>query len=310
MMTCAEVAHHFLGAPNKRLSTRKDIRWGNKGSLSVDVERDRWSDYQVSTESHDAIELVRRQLRCGYRQALEWLGGELRSAPQTSRRRKVVPQDAAKPNGAGDIWRASVPLPGTLGESYLTGRKLLIDDARIASGKVLRFHPNCPYGASGGRRPCVVALFQTVCADENMPAFQQCGIQRIPLDDRGNRAVDEDGEKLKKLSMGRTHGAAIMLTHPYSTDAYYGICEGPETGLALLNAGERNIWALGGTSGIQAFEPVPCFGLVIFADADEPGLRAARKTAQRWADAGLEAEIHIPSAFGADFADIAKGLTA
>ncbi len=197
---------------------------------------------------------------------------------------------------AAHIWDASVPLIGTIGETYLIGRGLNLYEPRIASGEVLRFHPACPYGDA--MRPCLVALFQ------NIRSFKPQAIQRIPLDIGGNRARNRHGEKLPKLSLGATQRAAIMLSHPYGSDSYFGICEGPETGLALLNAGERNIWALGGTSGIRAFEPVPHFGLVVFADSDRSGLDAARSVARRWSDAGCNAEIQFPALPDADFADI------
>lgn len=79
---------------------------------------------------------------------------------------------------------------------------------------------------------------------------------------------------------------------------------GPETGFAPLGAGECDVWAIGGTSGIQASESVRDFNLVDFSNADDPGLGVTQAAARRWRDAGLAAAIFIPPRSGADINDM------
>lgn len=293
--TCAEIAGRFFGDPNHKLSRRRETRWGSKGSFSVNLDLDRWHDFE-SGEHGDAIDLVRRELQCGYREALEWLGTDSPMPDRQSSPRRAAPKTSADNQPmAMAIWNESKPSRDTLAHRYLSGRGLRLDDDRIAND-VVRFHPACPFGSE--RRPAMIALLQRI-AD-----FEPVAIQRIALDDEGNRALDRDGQKLPKLTLGPAAAAAIMLTHPYSADAYFGICEGPETGLALVNAGERNVWAMTGCGAIETFPVVPRMGLVIFADNDEPGMRAAHIAAQRYTDAGLDAAIHVPPRTGADFADM------
>src|SRR5947208_17174802 len=80
------------------------------------------------------------------------------------------------------------------------------------------------------------------------------------------------------------------------------ICEGVETGVALLMAGLAPVWCCGGAGNLSAF---PVLGgieaLTIAADADEPGKKAAQTVAARWRDAERDAVIVAPPA--GDWAD-------
>jgi hypothetical protein len=73
------------------------------------------------------------------------------------------------------------------------------------------------------------------------------------------------------------------------------ICEGTETGLALLMAGLAPVWCCGGAGNLTSFPVlagIEC--LTVAADADEPGDRAAAGVAQRWRDAGRKVVIIAP----------------
>jgi hypothetical protein len=80
------------------------------------------------------------------------------------------------------------------------------------------------------------------------------------------------------------------------------VCEGVETGIALLMAELAPVWALGSAGNLARF---PVLGglecLTIAADADEPGQTAAEATAIRWRNAGREAVIVAPPS--GDWAD-------
>ena len=73
------------------------------------------------------------------------------------------------------------------------------------------------------------------------------------------------------------------------------VCEGTETGIALLMRDLAPVWALGGAGNLGNF---PVLGgieaLTIAADPDEPGQRAARAVAARWRAAGREAVTIAP----------------
>ncbi|MDB5444727.1 MAG: hypothetical protein JWQ97_44, partial [Phenylobacterium sp.] len=41
------LARHFRGEPNARQSTPTKLRWGSKGSFSIDTEAGVWSDHEA-----------------------------------------------------------------------------------------------------------------------------------------------------------------------------------------------------------------------------------------------------------------------
>ena len=84
-----------------------------------------------------------------------------------------------------------------------------------------------------------------------------------------------------------------------------GLCEGIETGLALLNRfGWAPVWAAASAGAVRRFPPLPGIeSLTVFADHDAAGLGAARACASRWAEAGREARVVWPGEAGRDFAD-------
>lgn len=66
------VAKELFGEPNRHLSTKGNLRWGNKGSLSVDVEQGVWSDHEAK-EGGGVLDLVMREVTRDKAGALRWL---------------------------------------------------------------------------------------------------------------------------------------------------------------------------------------------------------------------------------------------
>src|SRR4051812_24159483 len=92
MSALVDLARRQFGEPNDRLSGRCELRWGNKGSFRVDLERDRWRDFE-SGEGGDAIALAQREYRCTYPAALKILGEP--TAEPSALRRREDPADAS-----------------------------------------------------------------------------------------------------------------------------------------------------------------------------------------------------------------------
>ena len=192
------------------------------------------------------------------------------------------------------IWADAVDCRGSHAESYLNARGL-----DLPPSPALRFHPRCPFG--GERVPALVVLMCDVVTG------RPCAIQRLRLDIATNRKVDAK-------MLGPAGGAAMMLTSWGDTFSdclsfcpALGVCEGCETGIALINAGYAPIWALG-SAGAIARLPV-LFGvgqLVICADNDKNmvGLQAAMDCKLRWnATTHQSATIWMPRETNRDFAD-------
>jgi hypothetical protein len=53
-----QVARHYWGEPNPRLSKGTELRWGNHGSKSIDVRKGVWTDFETG-ESGGVVALVK-----------------------------------------------------------------------------------------------------------------------------------------------------------------------------------------------------------------------------------------------------------
>src|SRR5215467_2932176 len=96
----------------------------------------------------DAIALAMHLHGVDFRAAVEMLTGALpaqnRRKPAQAPGKAAERDDTAALARADAIWRAAVPIAGTPGEAYLTGRGIALDEAPNHAG--LRFHPACHYG--------------------------------------------------------------------------------------------------------------------------------------------------------------------
>jgi hypothetical protein len=110
-------------------------------------------------------------------------------------RRNVRPDEAARMKRALAIWRETRQAAGTIVETYLANRGLV-----LLSLQCLQFHPDCPH-PSGRRYPAMVALVEH---SERGPV----GVHRTYLrSDGSGKAVVET----TKASLGPIAGGAVQL---------------------------------------------------------------------------------------------------
>jgi RecA-family ATPase len=69
------VALKLLGEPNRHLSRNGTLRWGNHGSLKVDVEPGVWHDKEAD-QGGGVLDLIMREQQCDKAGALSWLERE------------------------------------------------------------------------------------------------------------------------------------------------------------------------------------------------------------------------------------------
>lgn len=279
------VAKALLGDPTSTARRGTEWRYGRKGSLSVDVAHGRWYDHEAA-EGGGVLDLIRRQQKCSVSGALKWLENIGSYVPPV---RPVNNERASQSlrDTALRIFRDCIPLNGTIAEKYLHTRGLHTDCPDI------RFHERCPFGKDerGNQvyHPAMVALVRTPW-------------DRVPLGIH-RTALTPDGRKLDRKMLGPCHGGAVLLSD-IAPDSRIGICEGIETGLAVIAAGGGPVWALLSAGAMASF---PVLGgipnLFIFADNDPAGLGAAQKCAQRWIGFGVNVVIRTQENSGADYAD-------
>src|SRR5262249_58497703 len=84
------------------------------------------------------------------------------------------------------------PIPATPAVPYFETRGIDVDLLPATTEPVLRFHPGCPFGRDGVRKPCLLALYRDVETDAS------AGIHRIALTPEALA-----GGKVERLTLGR-----------------------------------------------------------------------------------------------------------
>ena len=299
-----QVATALLGEPNRRLSTKRELRFGRKGSVAIVVEgakRGQWFDHAENVGG-DLLALITTVRGCSFRDAmvfaadfvglnvfLRTLGRAAREVPRLTH----VEVQKRNQRFALDLWEQASGVAGTPVMPYLASRRLELPEG--LDGRVLRFHPNCPFGP-GTRHPCMLALMRDVATDEPL------GIHRT--------ALSAAGAKIGRRTLGPKSGAAIKLSA--DEEVAQGLCigEGIETTLAGMALGFRPAWAVGDAGNLGAFPVLAGVqGLTILVDNDLSGTgqRHALDCSASWTGAGRDVFRVIPDRTGDDLNDVVCG---
>ncbi|MDA8250526.1 MAG: toprim domain-containing protein, partial [Rhodospirillales bacterium] len=233
---------------------------------------------------------------CGDRDAIadamqRVAGGDALPGPH----RAPDPQDmqaarARRQAAALRLWHGSEAAAGTIAEAYVTGRAL----PGLAASAALRFRGDCSH-PEGGRLPALVALVADATG-------QPLAVHRTYLraDGSGKASVEP-----QKATLGPVWGGAIRLD-PVAPEMVIG--EGIETSASAGRLLGLPAWAAisAGNLGSGLVLPADVRSVIVAADADEPGERAAREAALRWSAEGRTVRIARPDHAGQDFNDVLR----
>jgi len=198
-----------------------------------------------------------------------------------------VPKKAKAPGGtpaaAARLFAASLPVAGTLADTYLRARGITQGGTMSA----LRFHPKCWHRDEGQTksipRPALIAA-----VTDGAGALQ--GVHRTWLahDGKGKAAV-----KTQRRAMGHLLGNAVRLT-PH--DDILVIGEGIETMLSLFEAAPGlPVWAALSSGHLGAvLLPEGLQRLYIAIDRDPAGQRAAERLRARATEIGVGCHVLEP----------------
>jgi hypothetical protein len=186
------------------------------------------------------------------------------------------------------IWVGSTSALHTLADMYLIGRAL----PGLAASAALRFRGDCHHPEQRGRYPALVALVQDVAADP-------MAVHRTYLRAGGFKATMEP----PKASRGPVWGGAIRLD-PAASEIVIG--EGIESSASAGRLLDLPAWAAlsAGNMAKGLILPPEVRAVVIAADADEAGNKAAETAADRWRAEGRHVRIARPDRPGRDFNDL------
>jgi len=226
-----------------------------------------------------------------------WPGAAESPRPRPVRRRAPDRDDARRTGAARRMWRQAQPVAGTVAQRYLHARGF---DGEAPPS--LRFLPSARHPASG-RWPCLIA------GVTRWPGRQVVAVQRTFLarDGTGKAPLTP-----ARLSLGPCRGGAVRLG-PLQPGEPLVLAEGVEDALVIMTATGLPAWATLGTAGLRAVVVPPpdrVREVVIAADADAPGLAAARALGQRLLREGHRVRLAVPPEGSNDFGDIiGKGLS-
>lgn len=273
-----DLALHLLGAPNRKLSTRVELRFGNKGSTSVNIggaEPGVWFDHEAG-KGGGGLELIRHVQQCDLKEACawadDWLGlaplpAASKATPKASKPKaepappieaQVEAPPPAGPPSAPTEFAAKVasivvqsgPVQGTPAEAYLRSRGITMP---IPQSIRYRDSAMRQYGGLVG-----------LATDD---AGEVLAVQQVYLTSSGEKAPVHPAKRTNKAVEGWAERSAVRLpgTAPII------LCEGIETALSLAQATGQETWACLGISNI-AKAPLPEGAEVIVArDGDIPG---------------------------------------
>jgi hypothetical protein len=190
------------------------------------------------------------------------------------------------------LWRSAVSSEGTIVEAYLQQRGI--------TGKIpstIRYLANHTHRPSGINLPCMIA------AITRWPEQKIIALHRTYLNADGS---DKAPVTPCKMMIGKTYGGAVRLS-PVSEILI--IAEGIETALSLncLSVAKKYcVWSTLTASGyINLILPPPPLAatIIIAADNDPAGIKAAKIAATKWIKEGRKVKIALPPE-NSDFNDI------
>jgi hypothetical protein len=193
------------------------------------------------------------------------------------------------------ILSGALPIEETPTERYLAGRGLAASDAAD-----LRFHPDLTHWDTRSGFPAMLGLVRD-------RSGEIIGLHRTYMSEQADGSVTKAAVAKPRMMLGKIAGGAVRLA-PFTGEAALGICEGIETGLAVMKACPGlAVWATLSTSGLEQVQlPPEAKRVIILADHDESGagLRAAETAARKLRMEGREAVIALPPVAGQDFNDL------
>ncbi len=293
-----QVALALLRPNNERLSRGgRELRFGRKGSLSVDLDTGRFYDFE-NDEGGGLLDLVimqgeardLREARDFVRRITGSSGDPLvRSAPSAA----DADVDAEKKRAlARQLFADARPVSGTLAEKYLIARAI-----NPPYPPSLRFHPRV-YNTDVKRDlPALIAAITPLDAPETINA-----VQRIWLAHPGRKA----DVPMSKKTLGPVLSGGVLLG---TIGAEIVIGEGIETTMSAIEAfGIPGVATLGTSNMAKLAVPAHVTRVIIAHDRDESGVGrdAAIALARRlWAQR-VEVRLAPPSEGSKDWNDAAQ----
>ena len=190
------------------------------------------------------------------------------------------------------LWDACRPIAGNA-LAYLQARDCVLPPV---DGD-LRWHPALKHPPTGIVGPALVALVTDAVTREPMT------LHRTWVNADGSKSLSP-----ARMLLGghRKSGGVIRLWPDAAVTMGLAIAEGIETALSMAH-GYTPVWAVIDSGNMAAFPVLAGIeSLVIAADNDPAGTRAADACARRWTLAGREVHVVMPDTEKSDLNDVLR----
>jgi len=298
------IALHLMGEPNKRLSSRSELRWGDHGRYSLSLTGPRagkWRDWKDEVGG-DAMDMIEAELGLDRAEALQWIerwfGGSVEPVDYAKREREREKANAQAEREtrrrvelAADIWSTSSPFRGSPAEAYVVKTRLkgLAIPDPVYRGGALRWNADEKVDGAIG---AMIALMTGPVTGKST------GIHRT--------YIDANGQRIGRKMLGPK--GVVRLYPDEAVTIGLSIGEGIESTISgALLTGQTPAWAALDAGNIASFPVlagIECLSIFVDNDAGGTGQRAAEKCATRWYDAGRSTLLFTPKKTDADFNQI------
>lgn len=233
--TISQIAMDCIGDTNSRLSTKNNLRFGKKGSLSLSLEGNSfglWKDFETD-ESGNIYQLVESKMGVSFPESVKHISGYVgykgstkafKKPPKNAKKYKseVSELDKKAMLKAQKIYDKCRPIKGTLAQKYLTKFRAI---SAVKLLKNVGFHP-------GLYEPQTKKFLPTmVCGAKREGKLE--AVQAIYLDPK--TGAKYPGLDVAKRTTGRLkYGANVQLNS--GVEKVICVCEGLETALSIRNA--------------------------------------------------------------------------
>ena len=257
-------------------------------SFSINTVTGEWSDFATGDKGSNLVSLYCYVHQVPFHQALDQIQASIQ--PFSHFKDSLSPNDTdRKIRFAKKLYSESSKIQGSLGEQYLNARGIF----KIPNN--IRCHPNLIHTPTKQYFPAIISPV----VDFNTHEIN--GIHRIYLDPlKPQKAPIESN----KMMLGDIQGGGVSLFRSEHHETLI-VCEGLETGLSLYQVEAFSVFVMLSATNLQkgiTFQNHKPNKIIIAADNDEAGLKAANQASIIFLNQGIEVSIAVPK-HGNDFND-------
>jgi putative DNA primase/helicase len=312
----------LFGDPTTR--TRREWRWGQRGSVSYRFDRRMFWCFETDTGG-SLLDAIMHAHGCSLHAAImwakDWLGLDgvrpAKARDTSAPPRLAYDADAEQQIALAEalaLWRAGRGTHSTAAARYLQARAIDRwpgDSVRmIGAGDVARLATSAPDQEGGKRKPWSWWRWPALVFPLTNDAGDVTAVQLIALEDDGRAAPHwEHGGKIKMMR-GVAVGSVLRL--PGDPAGPLAIAEGGETALSVWLATGHDTFATMGSVARAPLEGVPKERLLVVCRDDDPpkspAFVASRNAVRAWRKAKRTVVEATPWAMPrhdkSDFADV------